>query len=339
MKFSGLLGGMGNSGIRAISQSDAVLDISGGDRFTDLYGLRRFDTVTLPKLITLQQKKPLVLLPQTYGPFADRACEKKASEIVKQSSCAWARDKRSFEVLKNLLGSSFDPQIHQCGVDVAFGLPAVKPSESGRDLIDFFAGETDKIGINVSGLIYNEWEKSQKRFGFKADYRRAVLALLQRFLTETDCTIVLVPHVIAPKGHFESDVDACKDLVGRLDSKQRDRVIIIPAYNNPCEVKWVISRLDWFCGTRMHATIAALSSGVPVSAISYSPKTLGVFETCGQGNHVADPQVMTESELVDCLWSSWENRDDALLQFDRELPGVKLLVNEQMKSILDIVRG
>ena len=338
MKFAGLLGGLGNSGIRAISESDAVLDISGGDSFTNLYGLRRFDTVTLPKLIALQQRTPLVLLPQTYGPFTDVKCEKKASGIVKKAKCAWARDARSFEVLKSLLGSSFDPAIHECGVDMAFGLPTVKPSQVSQGIVDFLAGKTDKVGINVSGLIYNEWEKSKKRFGFKADYRRAVLALLQRFLTDTDCTIALVPHVIAPKGHFESDVDACQDLVGRLDGKQRDRVIIIPAYNNPCEVKWVISRIDWFCGTRMHATIAALSSGVPVSAISYSPKTLGVFETCGQGKHVADPQVMTEDELVDCLWSSWERKEDAKSNFAKRLPGVKLRVEEQVKSIFQCLK-
>lgn len=37
---------------------------------------------------------------------------------------AWARDERSFDVLKDLLGDAFDPLRHRSGVDVAFGLPA-----------------------------------------------------------------------------------------------------------------------------------------------------------------------------------------------------------------------
>ena len=47
------------------------------------------------------------------------------------------------------------------------------------------------------------------------------------------------------------------------------------------EVKWCISKLDWFVGSRMHATIAALSSGVPCAAIAYSRKFRGVFATLG----------------------------------------------------------
>ncbi len=339
IKLAGLLGGLGNAGIKTISRSDAILDISGGDSFTDLYGPRRFNTITLPKLIALQQKRPLVLLPQTYGPFATSSCEIKASEIVKNSKCAWARDGRSFEVLKSLLGPSFDPELHQCGVDVAFGLPAAKPSHLPQAMVDFFSRKTKKIGINVSGLIYNDLGKSKTRFGFKADYKCAVVGLLRRFLSKTDCEIALIPHVIAPRGHFESDVDACEDVIVQLGSLGSSRVTVIPSYRNPCEVKWIISKFDWFCGTRMHAAIAALSSGVPASAISYSPKTIGVFETCGQGRHVADPQTMDENDLVDCLWASWKERGDAEIQYAEKLPGVKLRAKEQIQSIIDCIKG
>ena len=338
IKLFGLLGGLGNPGIRTIKQSDAVLDISGGDSFTDLYGPWRFRSVILPKLIAIQQRIPLVLLPQTYGPFASSKNEMQASTIVKQSMCTWARDARSFEVLKHLLGSSYDPARHQCGVDIAFGLPAFKPSSLPASLEKFLEKKNKKIGINVSGLIYNDFKKSKKQFGFKADYRQAILNILKRFLTETDCIIALVPHVVTPRGHYESDTDACHDVVDRLGDQGRERVAIVPEYDNPCAIKWVISQFDWFCGTRMHAAIAALSSAVPVSAISYSPKTLGVFETCGQGQHVADPQKMDEYDLVENLWDSWKNRRNAILQYKNNLPGVKLRVKEQVLSILEAIR-
>ena len=69
MKLVGMVGGLGNLGIQTICASDASIDISGGDSFTDLYGMHRFNTIILPKKITLQQNKPLILLPQTYGPL------------------------------------------------------------------------------------------------------------------------------------------------------------------------------------------------------------------------------------------------------------------------------
>lgn len=334
MQLAGIFGGLGNSGIKAIQQSDAVLDISGGDSFTDLYGQRCFKSITLPKLIAIQQKRPLILLPQTYGPFTDKPCENRASEIVKRCHSAWARDARSFEVLQHLLGSSFDSSRHRCGVDMAFGLPTIRPQYLSPDLADALCADNPKIGINISGLIYNNFPQAKQQFGFKADYQKAILDLSQRFLSETDCTIFLVPHVVTPSGNYESDTDACQAIASKVGTHgDKRRLFVCPAYDNPCLVKWIISQMNWFCGTRMHATIAALSSAVPVAAISYSPKTLGVFESCGQGNHVADPKVLDSHELVSSLWTSWKTRQQALSSYKSSLQSVRHQSTRQISSI------
>lgn len=339
MKALGAVGGLGNAGIKTIVNSHAVLDISGGDSFSDLYGPRRFNTVILPKLIALQQKRPLILLPQTYGPFATDKCRSVASDIVKKASVSWARDERSFEVLKKLVGNDFDPAKHKCGVDVAFGLPTVKPENVPDKLEQFYNSDVETIGINISGLIYNDPQKAKSQFKFKADYNSVVVKLIKRFLEVSDCNIALIPHVVTPRGHFESDIEACEAVLKTLPPSAKERICVVPAYNNPCEIKWVISKLDWFCGTRMHATIAALSSGVPVSAISYSPKTLGVFETCGQGEHVAEPRELRSEEVVEHVWRSWQKKDDALGQFEKYLPNVFAKVREQITSVLLAING
>lgn len=337
-RFLAMLGGLGNLGLKTIHDSDAILDISGGDSFTDLYGARVFDNVIAPKLIALRQKKPLVLLPQTYGPFKSKKNRHIASEIVKKSKCAWARDYRSYQVLVDLLGESFDADRHKCGVDVAFGLPAIKPPNLSRSLESFLCDKKTKIvGFNISGLIYNNPQNAKNLFGFKADYNKVVVDLIRHFIKETDCRIALVPHVVTPEGHYESDIAASRKVIAQLDSDPDERIIIIPSYDNPCEIKWIISKFDWFCGTRMHATIAALSSGVPVSAISYSPKTLGVFETCDQGQNVGDPRQMKNDELLDCLWSSWKGRAEAIRTYASKLPTTLAQAEKQISSILNAI--
>jgi polysaccharide pyruvyl transferase WcaK-like protein len=115
-------------------------------------------------------------------------------------------------------------------------------------------------------------------------------------------------------------------------------VAVLPALHDPCEVKWVISQLDWFCGTRMHSTIAALSSGVPAAAIAYSPKTLGVFETCGQGAHVADPRQLDTGDVVERLWQSWAAREEARRSLQATLPAVLRRAEEQMDAIVATVQ-
>src|SRR5690606_16748007 len=105
---------------QAIAKARAVLDVSGGDSFTDLYGPRRFEGIVLPKLAAIDAGVPLVLLPQTYGPFNTRRCRRIAERVARRSATAWARDERSFAALRELLGNEYDAKRHRSGVDVAF---------------------------------------------------------------------------------------------------------------------------------------------------------------------------------------------------------------------------
>lgn len=310
---------------RVIARSVGLLDISGGDSFTDLYGPRRFRAVCQPKLLAMQLRKPLILLPQTYGPYREVGNRELASRIARYASQAWARDARSFEVLKELLGQGFDPSRHRMGVDVAFLLPTT-PSARDSD-----ASSHAPAGLNVSGLIWNDPAKAVSRYGFKADYREALVTMVSRIAGEGP--VVLVPHVITPRGHYESDRDACLALVEALPGASRPNVRVCENPTDASRAKGIIASCGWFCGTRMHATIAALSSGVPTAAISYSDKTLGVFETCGQGEHVHDPRTMGTAELVERVLASWERRAEAKRSLAQHLPGVLAQAERQMDEI------
>jgi polysaccharide pyruvyl transferase WcaK-like protein len=98
-------------------------------------------------------------------------------------------------------------------------------------------------------------------------------------------------------------------------------------------MKWIIARLDWVCSARLHCAIAALSSAVPAAAIAYSDKAIGVFETCGQREAVADPRVLTTEELVERLWQLWCGRMAAQRAIAQRLPEVAARCREQIACI------
>lgn len=345
IRFAARLGGLLNPAAHRTLAADAVLDISGGDSFTDLYGAWRFRQVTLPKIIALENRIPLILLPQTYGPFRSLKARRVAQRIVRGSAMAWARDARSLDILRDLLGSDhFDPARHRLGVDVAIALPAHEPQgdrlpppmrewlATGRD------PEQPLVGLNISGLIWHDPAAARDRYNLRADYREAIVQLLDRLLSDpARPRILLVPHVLTPEGHYESDPHACRlAMQAALDRHPdaADRIAIVPPDFDACEMKWIISRCDWLCGTRMHSTIAALSSGVPAAAIAYSDKTLGVFETCGQGEHVHDPRRLKTEELVESVLTSFRRRDMADASLAAALPAVRAKAVEQMDEIV-----
>ena len=90
-------GGIG-APARAIKRSKAVLDISGGDSFTDIYGRKRFEAMALTKRMALDAGVPLILLPQKLGPFRDKEI------YISQWKCiTHNRLKRERELLKQCL--------------------------------------------------------------------------------------------------------------------------------------------------------------------------------------------------------------------------------------------
>lgn len=331
--------------VRAVADADLVLDVSGGDSFTDLYGGARFRQIVAPKRIALHLGRPLVLLPQTYGPFEHAHSRRVARGLIARAELAYARDPDSYRRLQELLGDRFDPARHRQGVDLAFGLVPRVPRALAPEVVRALSAGSLRplVGLNVSGLIANRPQSAARRFGLASDYRGLMRELVMRFLDETDAQLLLIPHVHAPEGHYESDLDASRALLSSLPERysQRvtERVAVLAQALDASELKWLIAQTDWFCGTRMHATIAALSSGVPTAALAYSLKTRGVFATCAMAGAVVDLREKTGPEVLERLLQLWRQREAAAATLQRHLPRVRELASQQLDQIVDCARA
>ena len=329
-----------NDIVRAIGESDAVLDVSGGDSFTDIYGPSRFNDIIGPKRMALNMQRPLILLPQTYGPFTNSRSERIARELIDASTLAYARDSESYQRLKGLLGKRFDPARHRVGVDLAFGLPPRRPAqlEPGAARALTSRDPVPLIGLNVSGMLANR-DDATERFALASNHRELIARLAMRLLEETDAHLLLIPHVHAPRGHLESDIEACESLLKELSrstaGRAAARVDLVTRQYDATELKWLISQTDWFCGARMHATIAALSSGVPACAMAYSVKTRGVFDTCGLGDAVVDLRSLEMDEAVDRVLGIWHRRHALAATLRQAVPHVVRRAGEQLDEIVD----
>lgn len=321
--------GLSSPALNAMRAADAVVDVSGGDSFTDLYGTARFDQVTLPKLMALDAGIPLILLPQTYGPFRSARSHKIARHILKNCTLAFARDINSLNQLKTLLGADYDEQKHRLGVDLAFGLPTVNRPGDIR---------TEVVGINVSGLLWNNPDEATERFSLKADYKASLVGLCRYILNTSDLDILLVPHV-TPAGGSESDLVASRSLKKTMPANLQERIKIEEMAQTPTALKGVIANLSWFAGARMHATIAALSSSVPVANMAYSRKALGVFDCCGAASHVYDMRKLSTADLTQNLIEDFECRHQHKKLLSSQMPFVLRRWGYQMDAISSTIKS
>src|SRR5699024_10236542 len=107
------------------------------------------------------------------------------------------------------------------------------------------------VGVNVSGLLVSEG--APQRFGLAGDYLQTMTELVRPLLRQ-GTGVLLVPHVHVPGGAGESDIAAVTALLANLSAAERARVRTLSPGLDAAEVKWCISKVDWFIGSRMHAT-------------------------------------------------------------------------------------
>lgn len=278
--------------IRAMSKCDYIFDVTLGDSFSDIYsigqciGNMRFKT--LAELFC----KRYVLLPQTYGPYNDETVQKRAVRIINKAYQVYSRDLVSKKYVQDLQ-SAID--IYEA-TDLAFVLPYDSEKYSiNNDMIN--------VGINVSGLLWKGGFSGKNQFGMKFDYKEFIEKCILYFAGNQDVRAHIIPHVIDKNNDSYDDDYKVSTCIG-----EEHNVIVAPAFNNPIEAKSYISKMDFFIGSRMHSTIAAVSSGVPTLPVSYSRKFEGLFNTVGYKHVIRGTAVELQAALNQVKYG-FENRD------------------------------
>ena len=246
---------------KAVGEQDCMLDIGAGDSFADIYGPKRFFFLWLSKMMAIWRGKPLILSPQTIGPFTHQPYKAMAKVALDGARTVVARDQMSREASVSLA-----PNAHVVlSVDVAFALKY-------EDMSALRAGPKIRVGLNVSGLLFNEAESGRNKFGLELDYADFTRRMLRDLTARPDMEV----HLIAHAKHVRDAWDDDGRLADRL-SAEFPAAIRVPDFDGPSEAKSYISGLDFLVAGRMHACIAAFSTGTAVVPVSYSRKFSGLF--------------------------------------------------------------
>ncbi len=288
-----------------IKQCDYIFDFTEGDGFTDLYGFKRWLSSAWIKYKSIKSDAIYVLGPQTYGPFSNAIVRQMAGYIVLHADYVYARDYTSAQYIYSLYGKKITTV-----TDVAFALP-YKEMVTPPDF---------SIGLNISGLLWNNGYTGKNEFKLKVNYREYIESLIIE-LHKRGYSIHLIPHVVCK--YYDSPDDDFK--VASLIKQKYDYCLLADMFNTPSEAKGYISQMGFFIGARMHSTIAAFSAGVPVVPFSYSRKFEGLYNDLNY-NYCIDGKKLDTNAAIEKTMMCIENRDLLL----RSLMDSKRLVNEKL---------
>lgn len=291
--------------IKAMASSDIVVDVRGGDSFSDTYGLWRLLEGSIPAISCILLGRPLVQMPQTFGPFRGFCARIIAGYILRSSEVVLARDQCSGRVA-SALGHGFQVLVYP---DIAFALDSYKPKEKFPQRVGEHLTLGSLIGLNVNGLVFNSALNGGGAFDLTLNYRGFWVGLINQLLNVCDHDLLLIPHTWAAHGHVESDNDACEELLQSVNPNCRHRIHILSGSFTAHEIKWVIGRCEFLVAGRMHACIAGLSQGVPTIGVAYSSKFRGVFETVGMEDWVVDGREVQNDEAISTILAKYADSD------------------------------
>ncbi len=240
-----------------------VAAINGGDGFSDIYSSETFNMRLTETHYAMLLGIPVIQLPQTLGPFNKSKNMKEAARILKYSEKVYVRDDKFVKELDHI-GVKYEltKDLSAFMLPMSWGIEIKK----------------NAIGINVSGMAYSN--KFRSLSGQFDNYPLLIDKLIQHFQRK-GLPVYLIPHSYhygIPEENND-DMVACQEAYNRLIDKTNvffvDHDLISP------QVKYTISKMSFFIGTRMHANFAAIYTGVPLFGLAYSYKFEGAFNANG----------------------------------------------------------
>ncbi len=264
---------------RTIKQLKLIAALNGGDGLTDIYG-ESWLKYRLPEMnLAMEFNIPFVIMPQTIGPFLDEGNKNKILCILKKADKIFVRDSNFAEELKkNSLEFEKTKDLSYYMQPLPFPIDIRKPC----------------VGINISGLAYSN--KFGNLVGQFDSYPKLITELVKRFQSK-GCSIYIIPHAynVNKTEVNNDDMEASKEFYEQLDNKSNvyfvNQDLISP------QVKYLISQMNFFIGTRMHANFAAIFTNTPVFGLAYSYKFKGAFDENGIQNRIYEVNNMPESKI------------------------------------------
>ncbi len=285
--------------------------MSGGDVISLDYGAASLYSWTGQAEQAMNMGLPVALWAASVGPFAKSPhVEAFAKQHLARYRSISVRESRTQAYLAGL-------QIEaKLVADPAFTL---LPEAFGDSQL-LPAGAEGVLGLNVSPLVrkYRPTEESRRQLD------NEVVRFVEQVTAQTQLGVLLIPHVgragDAPGNndhlYMQSLLRACQ--------VESNRVQLAPPTLNTAQTKHLISNCRFFIGARTHATIAALSGGVPTTSIAYSVKAKGInLDLFGHDEHVLETPDVTEASLSRHLALLRERESFLRRQLAQSIPLVK----------------
>lgn len=286
---------------RLYEQARAILDVGGGMLFSSRRYLLQlgFYQHLLTLLAGRAYNKPVVICPQSIGPFNNPIDRMSVRYVLRRMTAVLAREGVSSALLDKM------GVRHTIAPDIALlGNFITQPGAAAQRLRDEIVRDAE--GRKRIGLTVLDWRwaaNSAHRDEPIAAYMERLCVAL-RTLANKHNLYVRVFAQVAP-GVDDNDAGVSREVSGMLRARLADTLSIVAyapddeANLNPSDLCHVYGGMDLFIASRMHSAIFALLQAVPAIGLSYQPKTRGTYNLLGLEDWTMDTASFAPNDLAE----------------------------------------
>jgi colanic acid/amylovoran biosynthesis protein len=284
--------------LQSLRQADLVLSCGGG-YFYSYRGLLPGTTFwqnVVHAYLAAALHKPLLFLPQSFGPFASPLARRGVRHLLERGSVlhVFAREEISYHLLRDMVGQAVQARLSLCP-DMAFYLAADGLGPTTRDEEPGAARPT--LVMNLRPWAFPEARDPAAR---REGYMQAMLAAADHFVRRYRGQVVVVPQALGPDP-AEDDRGICEEFCRRartLPAAAQAVQYREPGTSSLTEYLALLAGARLLVGTRLHSCILALLSGVPALSVGYQYKSQGTLDLLGLGCLNLDIQDLEADRLL-----------------------------------------
>jgi len=245
--------------------------------------------------------KPVVIYPQSVGPFGNRFQFRAAAIVLKMVDRILVREEVSMKLLESM-GVKNARRVVDSGFLFA-----------GGQIIDLRRELGVPDNAKLVGITVRRWLNDDRQ----KNYEKNMAAFADRIIEECGVYVVFIPQVTAAE-HNDDDRVASQRVYGLMKNKKK---AVIYAGGDHYNLRSAYAKLDYLIGTRFHSVIFALTAMVPAIAIEYEHKTSGIMNDLGLGKWVVKIEDVEAGKLTDLFKNLVRAEVDYRRQLGRVLPG------------------
>ncbi len=270
---------------------------------------------TLDVMVARSFGKPVVLFPNSVGPFRTGIGKFLAKLSLNSCDYLLIRDPISFSI------------VDQLGIKTTKVLTydtALLFQEQSRCSV---AGGFSKPLLGVSAGIYSNSLSQTHVKNYITAHAKALDAAIQKY----GFTVLFLPHYVS--GFSNDDLDVSNQIRAQMQNQHQTAIVTIEEVS---EFHAVLGEMDLVLSSKMHPAILAATSYVPVLCVVYDHKRTGFFQRLEMTQCTLDIREVSFEKLSSRISGVWAERDALHQSLSMQIPQWQQNVSSVIKRTVQV---